>query len=77
MSTRVRRLLAAVLVLLVGTLAAVGVVGHAAWVAYREVDPEVGRRVLEREVAVPSRLYARPLLLRLGESPELNLNALR
>ena len=70
MSTRVRWLLGASALLLAALLAVVGVVGQSAWSAYQEVEPGVGRRLLERELPVPSAVYARPVVLEERSSPQ-------
>ena len=70
MKTRARWLLGTTLLLVGGVLAAGVAGGVAAWSAYRSVEPGVGTAILARELPVPSRLYARPLVLQPGDSPE-------
>jgi penicillin-binding protein 1B len=68
--TRARWLLGAGSLLLAGGLAAALVAGREAWIAYRSVEPGVGRRLVGRMLPVPSRLYARAPLLAPGDSPQ-------
>jgi penicillin-binding protein 1B len=70
LSTRARWLLSGASLLLAVGLTAAGLAAHEAWKAYQSVPPGLGRGLLERELPVPSRVYARPLLLRPGSSPE-------
>jgi penicillin-binding protein 1B len=66
---RARWLLGAASLLLAGGLAAALVAGREAWIVYHSVEPGVGRRLVERVLPVPSRLYARAPLLEPGDSP--------
>jgi len=56
------------LLLGLGVLAVLG--GRIAWASYQGVERGVGERLLTREIPVPSRLYARSKVLRVGSSPK-------